>query len=146
MQLSFDLRMRPMSAGGRSVTVSPRMLIGVLALCGEKSIDWARQFASTACAGSILMPIFTPVDPAPESIDRRLGRLRRLYVPKKRRCRHVAAKLVEHLPERGGVRFAGVAVSQGNLPNGDFCQSLGFEPAVGSGFLHACTRSSSQTG
>jgi hypothetical protein len=45
MQLSFDLRMRPMSAGGRSATVSPRMLIGVLALCGEKSIGRARQFA-----------------------------------------------------------------------------------------------------
>ena len=80
-----------------------------------------------------------------EPTDGKYGRIRRLYVLPKYRNRGIGASLVKHLVKYARSNFEGVSVNIGELPVGDFYQSIGFKSVNHPSFTHLLVFSTHQT-
>ena len=93
---------------------------------GEKLVGFTRNDETVAICGLNIEPT-----------DQKLGRIRRLYVSAEFRHLGIGTELVKHLIEYAGQHFEGVVVNIGDLPIGDFYQSIGFSPvADNSSYTH----------
>jgi len=65
-----------------------------------------------------------------EPTNKRLGRIRRLYVLPKHRRRRIGTELVKYLIRHAQPYFESLVVNVGDLPNNDFYKSIGFKPVI----------------
>ena len=64
------------------------------------------------------------------------GRIRRLYVLPVYRRQGIGTELINHLIAFAGKYYKGVVVNIGNLPVGNFYESIGFEPVNNPSYTH----------
>lgn len=104
-------------------------------------MDGTNRFAQ---AGELLVGAFTTgrlaaiagLNHDPYETDRKVGRLRHLYVLERYRRQGIGAALVRHILANAGV-FREIRLRTDNPHAASFYESLGFEPVDGASATHA---------